>query len=108
MVSGTPGRIFDRVQDVGKVRAEGFAVGFAEVMGTDGGDGLEGVDELVGAAVGGVEADELGDAGGFVGVGHDLAVRIVGQAVLFGIGLLEGFLKEKSYVFAGCYLDRRK
>ena len=36
------------------------------------------MDELVGAAVGGVETDELGDAGGFVRVGHDLAVWIVG------------------------------
>ena len=64
------------------------------------------MDQLVGAAVGRVEADELGDAGRFVGVGHDFAVWVVGQAVLFGVELLEGFLKEQSYVLAGCYLDR--
>lgn len=106
LIPGPTGRVFDRVEDVCEVCAEGFAVVFAEVMGADRGDGLEGVDQLVGAAVGGVEADELGDAGGFVGVGHDFAVWVVGQAVFFGVDLLEGFLEEEGDVFAGCDLDR--
>ncbi len=106
LVSGAPGRVLDAIQDVREVCAQGLAVGFAEMMGADRGDGLEGVDELVGAAVGGVEADELGDAGRFVGVGHDFAVGEVGQAVGFGVDLPEGFLEQEGYVFAGCDLHR--
>ena len=106
LVPGPAGRVFDRVEDVGEVCAQGLAVGFAEVVGADGGDGLEGVDELVGAAVGRVQADELGDPGRVVGVGRDVAVRVVGQAVFFRVDRLEGFLEEEGYVLTGCYLDR--
>ena len=106
LVPGAPGRVFDRVQNVREVGAQGLAVCFAEVMGADRGDGLEGVDELVSAAVGGVEADELGDAGRFVGVRHDFAIGEVGQAVFVGVDLPKGFLEEEGYVLAGCYLDR--
>ena len=106
LVSGAAGRVLDRVEDVGEVSAEGFAVGFAEVVGADGGDGLEGVDELVGAAVGGVEADEFGDAGRVVGIGKDVGVGEVGEAVFVGVELLEGLFEEEGDVFAGCDLHQ--
>lgn len=108
LISGAPGRVFDRVENVCEVCAQGFAVDFAKVMGADRGDGLEGVDELVGAAVGGVEADELGDARRFVGVGHDFAVWDIGEAVFLGVDWPEGFLEEQGDVLTGCYLDRGK
>ena len=101
LIPGAPGRVLDRVQDVGEVGAEGFAVGFAEVVGADGGDGLEGVDELVGAAVGGVEADELGDAGRVVRIGKDVGFGEVGEAVSVRVELLEGLFEKQGYVFAG-------
>lgn len=106
LVPRPAGRDLDRVEDVREVGAEGLAVGFGEVVRAEGGDGVEGVEELVGAAVGGVEADELGDAGGVVGVGDDVGVRVVGGAVLVGDEGLEGFLEEEGDVFAGGDLDR--
>ena len=99
------GGIFDRIENVSKVGAQGFAVRFAEVVGADRSDGLEGEDQLVRAAVGGVKANELGDAWRFVRVGHDFAVRVISQAVLVRVDLAEGFFEEQGDVFAGCYLD---
>ena len=106
LVPGPARRELDGVEDVGEVCAEGLAVGFAEVVGADGGDGLEGVDELVGAAVGRVEADELGDAGRVVRVGQDFGVGVVGGAVFVGDDGLVGFFEEQGDVLAGGDLDR--
>ena len=71
LIPRAPGGELDAVEDVAEVGAEGLALRFAEVVRAEAGEGGEGVGELVGASVGGVEAEESGDAGGFVRVGDD-------------------------------------
>ena len=62
------------------------------------------MDELVGAAVGGVEADELGFVRGGVWVGDEICGRVIGEVVFVGGDGFVGFFVEEGDVFAGRYL----
>ena len=74
------------------------------MVGRDGRDGLESVYELVGTAVGVIEADELRFVRVGIWIGDEVGVRIVGYTILvWGDGFI-GFLKEEGDVFDGGYL----
>ena len=60
---------------------------------------------MVGAAVGGVEADELGFGGSGVRVGNEIGWRIVGEVVFVRGDGFVGFFVEEGDVFTGGYLD---
>ena len=60
---------------------------------------------MVGTAVGGVEADELGFVRGGVWIGDEVGGGVVGEVVFVrGDGFVRFFV-EKGDVFAGGYLD---
>ena len=60
---------------------------------------------MVGAAVSGVEADELGFVRGGVRVGDEVGGGVVGEVVFVGGDGFVGFFVEEGNVFAGGYLD---
>ena len=60
---------------------------------------------MVGAAVGGVKADELGFGGGGVWVGDEIGGGVVGEVVFVGGDGFVGFFVEEGDVFTGGYLD---
>ncbi len=60
---------------------------------------------MVGAAVGGVKADELGFGGGGVRVGDEIGGGVVGEVVFVRGDGFVGFFVEEGDVFAGDYLD---
>ena len=62
------------------------------------------MDQLVGTAVGGVEADELGFIGGGVRVGDEVGGGVVGEVVFIGGDGFVGLFVEEGYVFARGYL----
>ena len=59
---------------------------------------------MVSAAVGGVEADELGFVGGGVWVGYEIRRGVVGEVVFIGGDWFVGFFVEEGDVLAGGYL----
>lgn len=89
LVSRSARREFDTVDYVREVCAEGFPVRLGEVMRADVSDRGKVVDQLVGAAVGGVEANKLRLFGLVIWIGDEVGVRIFGHAVFVGYYLLE-------------------
>ena len=60
---------------------------------------------MVGTAVGGVEADELGFVRGGVWVGYEIGGGVVGEVVFVRGDRFVRFFVEEGDVFAGGYLD---
>ncbi len=105
-VAWSAGGIFDAVEDVGEVGAEGFLVFFGEAVGAFCGKGGEGGEEGVGAAVGGVDASELRQGGILVRIGDNVGAGVVDESIFVREELV-GFLVEEGDVFASGDLDFR-
>ena len=98
-------RVLDAVEDVRKVGVQGLLVFLGERARVQLREIGEGVQQLVGAAVGVVALDELGGAGRGVRVLGEVFVAVGEDFVVLGRGV--GFFVEEGDVFAGGDLHSR-